>query len=122
MTSLMLALMMQYVVATKAGLVNNVQGLTNVRPATMIEANTPVRTGPSGLVELLLTPGSYMRLGPSTEVVLDSVDLANVSVRLVSGQAIVEVVEINNDYPVRVTTGRTTVELTDPGIFVFKDG
>jgi len=114
--------MMQYVVATKAGLVNDVQGLTNVKPATMIAANTPVRTGPTGFVELLLTPGAYLRLGANSEVALDSVELTNVAVHVNAGESVIEVVEINRQYPIRVTTGKTTVELADPGVFSFKDG
>jgi hypothetical protein len=122
MTSLLLALMMQYVVATKAGLVNDVQGLTNVKATMMVAPLTPVRTGPTGLVELLLTPGAYMRLGANSEAVLDSVELTDVSVHLNAGEAVIEVVEINKEYPVKVTTQQTSVELTDPGIFAFKDG
>src|SRR5262245_26733944 len=63
MATLILAMLMQYVVATKAGLVNDVKGLTNVKAMQMVEANVPVRTGPTGLAELLLTPGAYLRLG-----------------------------------------------------------
>jgi FecR protein len=122
MTSLVLAFMMQYVVATKAGLVNDVKGLTNVKPTTMVEALVPVRTGPNGFVELLLTPGAYLRLGPNSEAVLDSVALTNVAVRVTTGEAVIEVVEIDNEYPLRVTTGETSVELSNPGIFAFKDG
>jgi hypothetical protein len=122
MSSFLLALMMQYVVATKAGLVNDVKGLTNVKPMQMVEANTPVRTGPTGFAELLLTPGAYLRLGPNAEVVLDTTDLTNVALHIVSGQAIIEVVEMTAETPIRVTTGQTTVNLRDAGIFRFRDG
>ena len=122
MTTLVLALMMQYVVATKAGLVNDVKGLTNVKRMQMVEANLPVRTGPAGFAELLLTPGSYLRLGPNAEVVLDNVDLTNVALHVNAGQAMVEVIEITSETPIRVTTGQTTVNLREPGIFRFRDG
>ncbi len=122
MATLILAFMMQYVVATKAGLVNDVKGLTNVKSMQLVEANMPVRTGPTGFVELLLTPGAYLRLGTSAEVVLDNVDLTNVALHLKSGEAIIEVIEITRETPIRVTTGQTAVNLRDPGIFRFRDG
>jgi hypothetical protein len=122
MSSLLLALMMQYVVATKAGLVNDVKGLTNVKPMQMVEANAPVRTGPTGFAELLLTPGAYLRLGPNAEAVLDTTELTNVALHIVSGEAIIEVIEMTSETPIRVTTGKTTVNLRDPGIFRFRDG
>jgi hypothetical protein len=114
--------MMQYVVATKAGLVNDVQGLTNVRPNAMVEPLTPIRTGPTGMVEVLLTPGAYMRLGANSEAVLDTVGLTNVAVHVNKGEAVIEVVEISKEYPVHVTTGPTTIELSEAGIFSFQDG
>src|SRR5262245_53638110 len=122
MTTLIMAFMMQYVVATKAGLVNDVKGLTSVKPMQMVEANVPVRTGPTGFAELLLTPGAYLRLGPNAEMVMDNVELTSVALHIQSGQAIIEVVEILPETPIRVTTGPTSVILRDPGIFRFKDG
>src|SRR2546426_4851055 len=102
--TLMLALMMQYVVATKAGLVNDVKGLTNMKPMQMVEANVPIRTGPTGFAEVLLTPGAYLRLGPNAEAVLDNTELTNVALRLIAGQAIVEIVEITSETPIHITT------------------
>src|SRR5258708_7053351 len=122
MTTLVLALMMQYVVATKAGLVNDVKGLTNIKPMQMVEANVPVRTGPSGFAELLLTPGAYLRLGSNAGVGLDSVDLTNVAFHVNVGQAMIEGVEITSEAPIRVTPGQTPVNLREPGIFRSRDG
>ncbi len=122
MSTLVLALMMQYVVSAKAGLVNYVQGMTNVRANQIVAEMTPIRTGPNGVVEILLTPGSYLRLGPQSEAVIDNADLANVHVRITGGQAIIEVVEIDNKLPMFITTGQTAVELGDAGIFRFQDG
>src|SRR5215470_4644743 len=105
MATLILAFMMQYVVATKAGLVNDVKGLTNVKRMQMVEPLSAVRTGPTGFVELLLTPGAYLRLGSNAEAVLDNTDLTNVEVHLKTGQAVVEVIEMDGQYPIKITTG-----------------
>jgi len=121
-TTLILALAMQLVVAAKAGLVNYVQGTTNVKATQLVPVANPILTGPNGYVELLLTPGSYLRMGNNTEVVLDSVELTNVVVRVVQGVAIVEVVDIDHTLPIQMTTGDVQVKIADPGIYEFGNG
>jgi hypothetical protein len=49
-----------------------------------------VRTAFDGRVEILLNPGSYLRLGGNSEVELSNTTLANLEVRLIRGVAIVE--------------------------------
>jgi hypothetical protein len=120
--TLILALAMQLVVAAKAGLVNYVQGTTNVKATQLVPVANPILTGPNGYVELLLTPGSYLRMGNNTEVVLDSVELSNVAVRVVQGVAIVEVVDIDHTFPIQMTTGNVQVKIADPGIYEFGNG
>jgi FecR protein len=122
MTSLMMMVMMQLVVSTKAGLVNHVQGPANVSPMQMVLPGSPIRTGPNGYAEILLTPGSFLRLDENSEATLESVDIANVMLRVTNGAAIVEVVEINNSYPLHVTTGIVAVEIAESGIFRFANG
>jgi hypothetical protein len=113
---------MQLVVAAKAGLVNYVQGTTNVKATQLVPVANPILTGPNGYVELLLTPGSYLRMGNNTEVVLDSVELSNVAVRVVQGVAMVEVVDIDHTFPIQMTTGNVQVKIGDPGIYEFGNG
>jgi len=121
-TTLILALAMQLVVAAKAGLVNYVQGTTNVKATQLVPVASPILTGPNGYVELLLTPGSYLRMGNNSEVVLDSVELSNVVVRVAQGIAIVEVVDIDHTLPIQMTTGNVQVKIADPGIYQFGNG
>ena len=78
MSSLMLILMLQgattqFLVSTKAGLVNYVQGPTTVKPATTVPAGQIISTGQGGAVELLLNPGSYLRMGEHSQIVLERV-------------------------------------------------
>jgi hypothetical protein len=116
----MLVVLMQYVIATKAGLVNAVQGMVNVKTTQMVPAGSPIRTGPNGFVEVLLTPGSFLRLGPNSEATLEQVELTGVTVSVTAGTTIIEAVEVNN--PIRVKTGNLTMEVADPGIYKFADG
>ena len=123
MSSTFLALMlMQYVVSVKAGLVNHVQGTANVAEMEMASPGRPIRTAANGYVEVLLTPGSFLRIGENSAVVLDGVDLESVSLHLVQGPAVIEVIDIDKNHPIRVTTGKLTTDIVAAGIYKFSDG
>jgi hypothetical protein len=122
MSSALLALvLMQYVVSVKAGLVNHVEGTANVAEMEMARPGLPIRTE-EGYVEVLLTPGAFLRIGENSAVVLDGVDLESVSLRLVEGPAVIEVIDIDKKYPIHVTTGGLTMNIVAAGIYRFVDG
>ena len=126
MTSLLLVLMMQgattqFLVSTKAGLVNYVQGSANVKAATSVPAGEVISTGPGGAVELLLNPGSYLRMGENTRVVLDRVELYDIAVRILEGSMVIETNGFNKDLPLKVTTGDLKMEIIKDGIYLFAD-
>lgn len=123
MSSAFLALvLMQYVVSVKAGLVNHVQGSVNVVEMEMARPGDPIRTGANGYAEILLTPGSFLRVGENSSVILDDVELERVSLRVIQGNAEIEVVDISKDYPIQVTTGNLTTNIVASGIYKFADG
>jgi hypothetical protein len=113
---------MQYVVSVKAGLVNHVQGTVNIAEMDMARPGDPVRTGSNGYAEILLTPGSFLRIGENSSVILDEVDLERVSLHVQQGNAEIEVVDIDKDYPIQVTTGNLTTNIVATGIYKFADG
>jgi len=99
------ALLLQYVVSIKAGLINHVQGTANVAPMESVRAGHSVKTGPDGFVEVLLRPGSFLRLGENSEATIDDTDLATVKVTIVRGPAMVEAGErVGKDQPITITT------------------
>jgi hypothetical protein len=127
MTSLLLVLMMQgattqFLVSTKAGLVNYVQGSANVKAATSVPAGEVIATGPGAAVELLLNPGSYLRMGENTRVVLDRVELYDIAVRILEGSMVIETNGFNKDLPLKVTTRNLKMEIIKDGIYLFADG
>ena len=126
MTRLILMLMMQaattqFLVSTKAGLVNYVQGSATVKPAT-VPVGTTIGTGPGGAVELLLNPGSYLRMGENSKVVLDSVELYDIAVRILEGSMVIESNGFNKDLPLKVTFGDLKMDIIKDGIYLFADG
>jgi len=122
MQVLALVLAMQFVVTVKAGLVNHVQGMANVAEMEMAKKDRPIRTGEDGYVEVLLTPGSFLRLGEHSEAILEGVELDNVSVRVVSGSAVIEVLQIGKDHPLHIASGELRVDIAKAGIYKFLDG
>ena len=128
MNSLILMLMImqqpttQFLVSTRAGLVNYVQGSATVKAATSVPAGKIVQTGPNGAVELLLNPGSYLRMGENTQVVLEKVELYDIAVRILSGSAIIEANGFDKDLPLSVATGDLKMEIIKDGIYLFADG
>jgi uncharacterized membrane protein YgcG len=127
MSSLVLMLMLQlpttqFLVSTKAGLVNYVQGTATVKVATSVPAGQAIATGPGGAVEILLNPGSYLRMGENSKVVLDRVELYDIAVRILEGSAIVEANGFSKDLPLQVTTGDLKIEIIKDGVYLFADG
>ena len=115
-------LLFQYMISAKAGLVNYVDGQTNVHLHEQVAEGRPVETQAQGHVELLLTPGSFLRVGSDSKVILDSVELNRVVVRIVDGTALVEVAEIDKNAPITVTTGNLQTAITSRGIYRFSSG
>jgi hypothetical protein len=111
--------LMQFIVSAKAGLVNYVDGQANVHLHEQIPAGKLIETSPKSHVEVLLNPGSFLRIGEDSAVVFDSVELTKIFVRIISGEAIVEAADIDKHTPIRVTTGGLTVSLLSSGIYRF---
>jgi len=127
MSSLMLILMLQgattqFLVSTKAGLVNYVQGPTTVKPATTVPAGQIISTGQAGAVELLLNPGSYLRMGEHSQIVLERVELYDIAVRLISGSTVIAANGFGKDLPLHVASGDLKMEIIKDGIYLFADG
>jgi hypothetical protein len=114
-------LVMQFIISAKAGLVNAVDGTANVHVQEMVSAGAPIQTGPSGRVEILLNPGTFLRLGEDSQAVLDSVDLTDVRVTILSGSAVIECNSIQKDSPITVTDGTETVSISKPGTYRFPE-
>jgi len=110
---------LQYIVSAKAGLINYVDGQANVQLHQQIDVGMPIETGPRGHAEVLLNPGSFLRIGEQSRVVLDSVDLSNISVRVLEGAAVIEVAEADKHTPIHVSTGNLRTVIVSPGLYRF---
>src|SRR5688500_20348166 len=61
-----------------------------------LRAGDRVRTDFDGRVEILLNPGSYLRVGGNSEVEMSNNSLDNLALRLIKGTAIVEATGVDD--------------------------
>jgi len=124
----------KYVISAKAGGVNYIEGKVavarqNGRSGFLVkgddlEVGEQVSTDAAGKAEILLNPGSYMRLGSNSSFEFMTTSLDDLKVKLRSGSAIFEVI-VDDDFRVSVTMPRSEVDLTNSGVYridVLADG
>jgi len=124
----------QYVISAKAGGVNFVSGKVTVirRAGTSgllllrdeVQVGDRVTTGEDGNAEILLNPGSFIRLGSNSSFDFASTDLENLRLNLRSGSAVFEVIA-TEDFVVSVRLPKSNLQLNHSGVFridVLTDG
>ncbi len=115
----------QDVISAKAGFVNYKHGgVTLPRekdgiPVRQLSRGQSVSTG-HGRVELLLTPGSFLRLDHESEARMLSTDLRDVQVELLSGAATVEVNEILKGSTIAVVWADRSIPIQNVGLYRFE--
>ena len=119
----------KFVISAKAGGVNAVTGRATVRShgntewqqltiKEDLETGDVVRTGLDGRVEMLLNPGSYMRIGENSEFELADNSLENLEVRLIRGTAIVEATGAENtELLINIVTPHTKLAIVRRGLY-----
>jgi hypothetical protein len=109
------------------GTINYVEGRANIGNKTLDQksvGNTTLEEGQTldvdhGKVEILLTPGVFLRVGDNSSVTILSNGLANTEVRLDQGHAIVEVDDIYKQNDLRVIEGDVVTRMVKPGLYDF---
>ena len=119
----------KFVISAKAGGINAVTGDASVHARGESEwqqlmvtddlnAGDMVRTARDGRVEILLNPGSYLRVGGNSEVELANNSLANLEVRLLRGTAIVEATGAEGtELMINITTPHTRLAIVRQGLY-----
>ncbi len=123
-----------YVISAKAGGVNFTEGKVAIirkdgksgllLKNDKIEIGDRVSTGADGKAEILLNPGSFVRLGSNTEFEFQTTDLDNLKLKLAGGSAIFEVYA-DNEFKVTLDLPGADIELTKSGVYrvdVLADG
>ena len=124
----------KYVISAKAGGVNFVSGTVSVTRTAgtsgvllggdELQTGDRATTGTDGKAEILLNPGSFLRVGGDTSFEFVSTSLDDLKIKLLSGSAVLEVIAAD-DFVVSMEMPRGTVVLTRSGVFrldVLQDG
>ncbi|MBI4752551.1 MAG: FecR domain-containing protein [Acidobacteria bacterium] len=126
-----------YVISARAGLVNLVSGTVTYQHAgemrwrsmASVEELGPgdrVRTSAGGRVEILLNPGSYLRLNENSEFELTNPSFDDLQISLLSGNAIIEMTGTDgSEVFMKVLTPKQTFSIIDDGLYrvnVLPDG
>ena len=117
----------QDVISARAGFVNYKHGRillpkgTDGKDVRQLEAGQTAGTG-IGRLELLLAPGSFLRLDNETEIRLVSSRLTDVQVELLSGTATLEVNEIPRQAALAILWRDQTIPAEHSGVFRFEPG
>src|SRR5215813_73597 len=119
----------QYLISTKAGFVNRVEGKVYILRAdsedgekgraslgTQMRDGDRLSTTADSFAEVLLNPGSYLRLNENTEVRAVSTDLASVRFELVKGSIITEIGEANKNAPIEIATPHGILTIAKEGL------
>jgi len=76
-------------------------------------------TTQAGKVEILLTPGVFLRVADNSSVKMISPDLANTEVELVNGRAIIEGIDVRKENSIRVDQNGSVVTILKNGLYDF---
>ena len=115
----------QDVISAKAGMINHIEGrvllqderLIEVRPSFLhMEAGQRLRTE-DGRAEVLFAVGSYLRLGPHSEVEMVSAGLTKASVRLHRGSMIIDAHLVYDEDSLTLLAGEAKVHLLKKGLY-----
>jgi hypothetical protein len=83
-----------------------------------LDAQQTLTTG-TGKVEVLLTPGIFLRLADQSAVTMIAPDLENTEVRVDRGRAMVEVTDIHKENHIQIDEGGARVVLDKTGLYDF---
>jgi hypothetical protein len=119
----------KYLISATAGGINFVSGnVTVVRQGATrqqslmdqdnLESGDVVTTGMGGRVEVLLNPGSYMRVAENSEFEMSDTSLDHLRIKLLRGSAIIEVVGTDDtQLSLQVDTPQTYAVIVKRGIY-----
>lgn len=119
----------KFLISAQAGGVNAISGRVEVRSTSGadwqflnvtddLRAGDFVRTGRDGLVELLLNPGSFLRMAENSEFQLTNNSLEALEVRLGRGTAIIEATgREDTELAINITTPHAKMVIVRRGLY-----
>ena len=119
-----------YTISARPGAINYVEGTaylnehplyTSVHTQPFLNAGDTLSTE-NGKVEVLLTPGVFLRLGADSLLRAKIIALTDIDLQLERGEAMVEVDELLEDNSIRIVDQDAAISLLKPGLYKFTAG
>jgi hypothetical protein len=113
--------------SVRPGSLNYVEGQVSSNGETLtpesvgqfsLQPGQSIETG-NGYVEILLTPGAFLRIGPNSEASMPSAGLSDTRVNLLHGTAMVEADQIIEGTRLEVGVDNDTAGVTKKGLYSF---
>ncbi len=115
-----------YVISARAGGVNYVEGIVTVArkfgksgyllKGDVLEIGDKVSTGTDGKAEILLNPGSFVRLAENSGFEFSTTSLEDLQLKLNHGSAMFEIIT-TNDFTVAVNTPKAKFYIVQTGVY-----
>lgn len=119
----------QYLISSKAGFVNRADGKVYILRhdgdenergraslGTQMHDGDRLMTEAGSRAEVLLNPGSYLRLNQNTVVRALSTSLAQIRFEVIKGDAIVEIGQVEKKNPLEIVTPNGTLTMSKDGL------
>src|SRR5262249_44010585 len=120
----------QYLTSTKAGFVNYTSGKVYIYRhdsedgekgraslGTQMREGDRLSTDASSYAEVLLNPGSYLRVNENAEIIAQSTDSAKVRFEFVRGSIIAEIGEMEKKSPIEIVTSHGSIFIAKNGLY-----
>jgi hypothetical protein len=91
---------------------------SNAAGYAVVQPNQTVETQ-AGFVEMLLTPGAFLRVGHNSQIVMQSVGLANIQLQVVRGSAMIEAADLVKGTTMQVNMNGATTQIEKRGLYEF---
>jgi hypothetical protein len=108
------------------GMINYVEGQASIdgqplsaQSAATLNSGQVLETSGNGFVEVLLTPGAYLRAGHNSTVRMINAGLVDTKVQLLQGTAMLEVVQLPDATQLAVEMHGATTQILNKGLYVF---
>ncbi len=120
-----LTAMAQSVISAKAGVIHYTEGEVMVNDQAIVMKTSKfidvknkevLRTG-EGRAELLLAPGSFLRLSEKSAVRMESNSIMATRLTMLEGTALVEVLELQKTASLEFMVGDDTISIRKPGLY-----
>ena len=116
----------QFAISPRAGLVHHIDGRVLVGDQALskdaaqfrrVGEGEVLRTGDDGRCEVVLAPGSVLRVGSGSSIRMLSDDITDIRLELLDGSAIIDWDSGPEDTPIRLAHGDSQVELHKHGLY-----